>query len=121
MIYLHANSTPFSLPDFEAMREILAGLGSVWILIGVGLMALLLIGGITLAGGNYKLSSIKSVTVGDGQHGTARWATQAERKKALTYVPFAVKDWRKGDKRPEKQGLILGCVGGAKKAESSCG
>lgn len=118
MTYLQANSTPFSLPDFKAMWETLAGLGSVWILVGVGLMALLLIGGITLAGGNYKLSSIKSVTVGDGQHGTARWATTAEMKKALAYVPFAVKEWRKGDKRPEKQGLILGCVGGAKKLKA---
>ena len=102
MIYLQTNSTPFSLPDFKAMRETLAGLGSVWILVGVGLMALLLIGGITLAGENYKLSSIKSLTVGDGQHGTARWATPAEMKKAFSYVPFAVKDWRKGDTRPEK-------------------
>ena len=118
MIYLQANSTPFSLPDFKAMWETLAGLGSVWILVGVGLMALLLIGGITLAGGNYKLSSIKSVTVGDGQHGTARWATTAEMKKALAYVPFAVKEWRKGEKRPDKQGLILGCVGGAKKLKA---
>ena len=118
MIYLQANSTPFSFPDFEAMRETLAGLGSVWILVGVGLMALLLIGGITHAGGNYKLSSIKSVTVGDGQHGTARWATPAEMKKAFSYVPFAVKEWRKGEKRPEKQGLILGCVGGAKKLKA---
>lgn len=118
MIYLQANSTPFSLPDFKAMWETLAGLGSVWILVGAGLMALLLIGGITLAGGNYKLSSIKSVTVGDGQHGTARWATTAEMKKALAYVPFALKDWRKGEKRPEKQGLILGCVGGAKKLKA---
>ena len=118
MIYLQANSTPFSFPDFEAVRETLVGLGSVWILVGVGLLALLLIGGITLAEGNYKLSSIKSVTVGDGQHGTARWATTAEMKKALAYVPFAVKEWRKGDKRPEKQGLILGCVGGAKKLKA---
>lgn len=118
MIYLQANSTPFSLPDFKAMWETLAGLGSVWILVGVGLMALLLIGGITLAGGNYKFSSIKSVTVGDGQHGTARWATTAEMKKALAYVPFALKDWRKGEKRPEKQGLVLGCVGGAKKLKA---
>ena len=114
MIYLQANSTPFSLPDFKAMWETLAGLGSVWILV----MALLLIGGITLAGENYKLSSIKSVTVGDGQHGTARWATTAEMKKALAYVPFAVKEWRKGEKRPDKQGLILGCVGGAKKLKA---
>ena len=118
MIYLQANSTPFSLPDFEAMWETLASLGSVWILIGVGLMASLLIGGITLAGGNYKLSSIKSVTVGDGQHGTARWATSAEMKKAFSYVPFAVKSWRKGEQRPEKQGLVLGCVGSRKKLKA---
>lgn len=118
MIYLQANSTPFILPDFKAMWETLAGLGSVWILVGVGLMALLLIGGITLAGGNYKLSSIKSVTVGDGQHGTARWATAAEMKKAFSYVPFAVKGWRKGEQRPEKQGLVLGCIGSKKKLKA---
>ena len=33
-------------------------------------------------------------------------------------MPFAVKEWRKGEKRPDKQGLILGCVGGAKKLKA---
>lgn len=33
---------------------------------------------ITLLGHVYSLNGIKSRTVGDGQHGTARWATKAE-------------------------------------------
>ena len=114
MSYLHSVNLPFSLPDFETMREMLARLGGVWPLIGVGLMALLLIGGITLAGGNYNLSSIKSKTVGDGQHGTARWATPSEMKRAFAYVPFAVKRWRAGEKRPDRQGLVLGSVKNAR-------
>lgn len=61
MIYLQANSTPFSFPDFKAMRETLAGLGNIWILVGVGLMALLLIGGITLAGGETTSSAASNL------------------------------------------------------------
>ena len=75
----------------------------MWLLLLVGLMAVLLIGGMSLANNNYNLSSIKSKTVGDGQHGTARWATEKEMHKAFAYIPFKVKDWRKGEKRPERQ------------------
>ena len=35
----------------------------------------------------YSLNSIKSKTVGDGQHGTARWATKKETKKIYSHVP----------------------------------
>ena len=57
------------------------------------------------------LDSIKSKDVGDGQHGTARWATPAEVRKTFRSVPFQPALWRKGKQRPEIQGLVLGCVG----------
>ena len=57
------------------------------------------------------LDSIKSKTVGDGQHGTARWATPAEVRKTFRSVPFQPALWRKGEQLPDAQGLVLGCVG----------
>ena len=39
------------------------------------------LGGITLLAHIYNLNNIKSKTVGDGQHGTARWATKSEIRK----------------------------------------
>ena len=39
---------------------------------------LLLIGGVTMFSSRKSLDGIKSKTVGDGQHGTARWATPKE-------------------------------------------
>ena len=112
MIYLHSISKICSLPAFETVREISSGSGrNLWVLLGVGFMAALLIGGMALANNSYSLSNIKSKTVGDGQHGTARWATEREMRSAFSYVPFAIRDWRKGEYRPDKQGLVLGCVG----------
>ena len=57
------------------------------------------------------LDSIKSKDVGDGQHGTARWATPAEVRKTFRSVPFQPALWRKGEQLPDTQGLVLGCVG----------
>ena len=57
------------------------------------------------------LDSIKSKDVGDGQHGTARWATPAEVRKTFRSVPFQPALWRKGERLPGTQGLVLGCVG----------
>ena len=37
---------------------------------------------------SYSLDRIKSKTVGDGQHGTARWATPKEIGKTYYTVPF---------------------------------
>lgn len=59
-------------------------------------------------GRNGGLDGIKSKTVGDGQHGTARWATQEEIKKTYHHVLFRPQEWRKGVNLPEYQGLILG-------------
>ena len=42
---------------------------------------------ITTFSGRGSLDSIKSKTVGDGQHGTARWATQGDIKKTFRSVP----------------------------------
>ena len=57
------------------------------------------------------LDNIKSKTVGDGQHGTARWATPAEVRKTFRSVPFQPALWRQKKGLPKVQGLVLGCVG----------
>ena len=57
----------------------------------------------------YNLNNIKSKTVGDGQHGTAQWATKAEIKQTYTHVPYEVAKWRKGESRPTAQGIVVGC------------
>ena len=57
------------------------------------------------------LDNIKSRDVGDGQHGTARWATPVEVRKTFRSVPFQPALWRKGEQLPDTQGLVLGCVG----------
>ena len=66
---------------------------------------------ITTFSGRGSLDSIKSKTVGDGQHGTARWATPGEIKKTFRSVPFQTALWRKGEHLPGAQGLVLGCTG----------
>lgn len=59
----------------------------------------------------YTLNGIKSRTVGDGQHGSARWATKGEIKSSYAHVLFQPEKWRKGNRLPNKQGLIVGCEG----------
>ena len=61
---------------------------------------------------NASLGGIKSRQVGDGQHGTARWATKKEMANAYLHLPFLPEQWRKGVKCPEKQGLVVGSVVG---------
>ena len=80
-------------------------------LVIAGAVMAIVIGGLSLLANHYTLSGIKSRTVGDGQHGTARWATPKEIKQTYTHVPFKVKDWRKGKDLPTEQGLVLGCTG----------
>ncbi len=70
---------------------------------------LLLIAAATHFSGQGSLDNIKSKTVGDGQHGTARWATKKEISQTYTFVPFTPEAWRKGENLPKKQGLVLGC------------
>ena len=73
--------------------------------------ALLLLAAVTHFSGQGSLNNIKSKTVGDGQHGTARWATKKEIQQTYTHVPFRPEEWRKGEHLPKKQGLVLGCEG----------
>ena len=72
---------------------------------------LLLVAAITHFSGSGNLDSIKSRTVGDGQHGTARWAYKKEIQQTYKHVPFHVDQWRSGKNLPKDQGLVLGCVG----------
>lgn len=85
---------------------------NVWplILLGGGLLAFLL--AVSFLSKNYSLNNFKSKTVGDGQHGTARWATPREISKTYRTVPFRPRRWRKGEDLPTVQGLVLGSVGG---------
>ena len=71
----------------------------------------LVIGGLSMMSHHYTLGNIKSRTVGDGQHGTARWATDKEIKQTYAHVPFKVREWRRGQNLPMEQGVILGCKG----------
>ena len=73
--------------------------------------ALLVIGGVSFLSNQGSLNNIKSKPVGDGQHGTARWATPKEIGKTFHHVPFRPTEWRKGMNRPKVQGLVLGSLG----------
>ena len=102
----------------------MSGIGVV-ILVAVVMACAL--GGITLLAHIYNLNHIKSKTVGDGQHGTARWATRAEIVKTYRQIPFTPQKWReqamrretptitplkKGRKeKPVPQGIVVGCRG----------
>ena len=58
----------------------------------------------------YSMRGIKNKTVGDGQHGTARWATRKEIKDVYEHIPFKPKEWRDDpDTRPTEQGIVVGC------------
>ena len=84
-----------------------------FILICGGLLVFLL--AVSFFSQRYSLNNIKSKTVGDGQHGTARWATPKEIRSTYHVVPFRPRRWRKGEDLPKEQGVILGSMGGAKK------
>ena len=51
---------------------------------------------ISLASHLYGLNSIRSKTVGQGQHGTARWATKKEIKETYKHIPYEPDRWRTG-------------------------
>ena len=97
------------------------------------------LGGVTLLAYVYNLNHIKSKTVGDGQHGTARWATKPEIRKTYAHVPYTPSKWRaqakegkaptmsvmkKGNlfkkqkpqltEEPLPQGIVVGCQGSNK-------
>ena len=88
--------------------------GNLWILLAAGGAVLAVFVALSLLADNYNLNNIKSRTVGDGQHGTARWATEQEIRSSYALVPFRVADWRAGRNLPEAQGLVLGSRDGRK-------
>ena len=83
----------------------------ILLLIGVAGLMFLIIGGLAFISHYYTLNGIKSKTVGDGQHGTARWATKQEIRQTYAHIPFEPELWRQGKNLPDQQGLILGCEG----------
>lgn len=91
---------------------------SVVPLLVVGIVVVLFIVLLSVLSNNYSLNGIKSRTVGDGQHGTARWATRQEIKRTYARIPFEAAAWRAGTKRPEVQGLILGSVQHGKRLDA---
>ena len=101
------------------------------------------LGGVTLLAYVYNLNHIKSKTVGDGQHGTARWATKPEICKTYAHVPYTPSKWREQAKNgnvptmsvmkkgnlfkrqkpqlveePLPQGIVVGCKGSNKRTEA---
>lgn len=78
---------------------------------------------VTYAPQKHDLNGIKDKTVGNGQHGTARWATRQEIYRTYHHVPFAPEKWRQAAQngnqptangKPLPQGIVLGCQGGRK-------
>ncbi|MDD3227609.1 MAG: type IV secretory system conjugative DNA transfer family protein [Oscillospiraceae bacterium] len=85
----------------------------IFMLITAGTIMFTVIGGLSLLAHYYTLNGIKSRTVGDGQHGTARFATKPEIKTTYQHIPFRPELWRKGMTMPTpaQQGIILGSEG----------
>ena len=78
------------------------------LLICAGAGMFILMGVIPLLANNYSLNGIKSKTVGDGQYGTARFASEAEIKRTFAQVPYEPVLWRQGKHLPKVQGIVVG-------------
>ena len=77
--------------------------------------AFLIIGLIAAIGSTYSLKGIPNKPVGNGQHGTARFATSREVSNTYKQILYTPELWRKGQQLPTVDGLIVGCnegVGG---------
>lgn len=61
-------------------------------------------------GNLYSLKGIPNKPVGNGQHGTARFATRGEVSRTYKQIPYTPQLWRNGEKLPTVDGLIVGCV-----------
>ncbi len=62
---------------------------------------------------NKSINGIKAKQVGDGQHGTARWATKQEIRRSFSSLPFAPSEWRQGKNLPNLEGTVVACRGTA--------
>ena len=80
-------------------------------LIVVSIVMFVVLGAISVLAHIYNLNNIKAKTVGDGQHGTARWARKGEIEKTYRHIPFTPELWRKGKNlpKPDDQGIVVGC------------
>ena len=95
--------------------------GNLTLLFIIAAAMFTVLGGISLLAHIYNLNNIKAKTVGDGQHGTARWATKAEIRRAYQHIPFTPERWRKQAKKNQTpttpdgrelpQGIVVGCTG----------
>ena len=86
--------------------------GTTMLILVCGSM-LVILGLISAASHMYNLNGIKSKTVGDGQHGAARFATGQELLRTFKKVPYNPDHWRElGPKSTDlklPQGVIVGC------------
>lgn len=98
-------------------------MGNVSGLIIAAVVMFTVLGLISLLAHIYNLNNIKSKTVGDGQHGTARFADKREIRRTYKQVPFTPKLWRKQaesgetpttvDGKDLPHGIVVGCKGKA--------
>ena len=85
-------------------------IGSIEILIIVAAIMGGLFICISFASHLYGLNSIRNKPVGNGQHGTAKWANKKEIKEAYRRVPYEPGRWREDENsRPKEQGIVVGC------------
>ena len=70
------------------------------VIVMVAIMILMAV--INMVSHMYNLNGIKSRTVGDGQHGTSRWATTPEIKRMYRFIKFTPKKWREQAKNGEE-------------------
>ena len=65
-----------------------------------------------------KTLDIKSKTVGDGQHGSASFASPKEISEAFKRVDYCPNEWRKRNPKDLPQGIIVGCTMHRKKVKA---
>ena len=82
------------MKNTKSGRKELVNIGGIEVLIVVAAIMGGLFIFISLASHLYGLNSIRSKTVGQGQHGTARWATKKEIKETYKRIPYAPEKWR---------------------------
>lgn len=80
---------------------------AITVLVVIGLMLSVMI---IISNRNYNLNHIKRKQVGDGQHGTARFANKDEILEAFNLVPYSPLKWRRKQSLPSIQGVIVGYV-----------
>ena len=95
----------------------------IYTLIAAAAIMFAVIGGLSLLAHYYTLNGIKSRTVGDGQHGTAHFASRQEIKSTYKHILFQPCLWRKGENLPAvaEQGIILGSCGKEKRYHGAGG